>query len=167
VGLPVWLPIIGTTAPDNRAVVCYLFLLSCHACTLPWLCLVHKKGSASGCGCSGVHTGQYPLTLQTVQSFSPDIPAGVQVCPKKRQSVAVKEIGECFVAGVGWLFWWGCTSSPQRSCMCVTFLDVSVLTCVNSRWEHITDFDKGSAVLTFKALSSFTRQSQLLSPALS
>src|SRR5260370_20717878 len=28
-------PVVGTGSPDNIGVVCYLFLLSCHACTLP------------------------------------------------------------------------------------------------------------------------------------
>jgi hypothetical protein len=73
--------VVGAGTPDNIRVVCYLFLLSCHACTLPSLCRVHKKGCASGGVCSGVQTGQYPLMLQTVQSFSPFIPAGVKLCP--------------------------------------------------------------------------------------
>ena len=45
------------------------------------------------------------------------------------------------------------------------FLDTHALMCLD-RHENTPDCYKGSAVLTFSALSSSTRQSQLLSPSL-
>src|SRR5438067_1142630 len=77
-----------------------------------------------------MHPGQNPFSPQDVHNFSPNMPAAVQLCPKITQSWLVKDTVVLFVVRKDFCSRWGSISSPHKSCMCVTFLDTLVLTCV-------------------------------------